>query len=347
MIFILKSTATPADRAALVAAIEGRGARAIDISEGDALAVAAVGGDSNRVSKLQAMPFVEKTHAVARPWKLANRANPEDETTVMIGGVAVGGDHFAAIAGPCAVESEAQLLTVATAVRDAGASILRGGAFKPRTSPYSFQGLGIEGLKLLRSVAGRLDLPVVTEAMDPRHIDAVVQYSDGIQIGSRNSQNFPLLTEAGRSGKPVLLKRGMNQTLKELLLAAEYILNAGGGGVILCERGVRSFDTETRHILDIAAVPALHAMTHLPVLVDPSHATGRAELVAPCARAAVAVGAHGIMIEVHHDPCSARSDGRQALLPAEFAQLMERVERLLEVDGRILSRCVGRSRGSE
>ncbi|HKE00792.1 MAG TPA: 3-deoxy-7-phosphoheptulonate synthase, partial [Planctomycetota bacterium] len=220
-------------------------------------------------------------------------------------------------------------------------AILRGGAFKPRTSPYSFQGLGRDALRWLREVGDSLEMAVATEVLDPREVETVARFADALQIGSRSSQNFPLLVEAGRSGKPVLLKRGMAQTLKELVLAAEYVLNAGGS-VILCERGVRSFDSETRHLLDLAAVPALRSMTHLPVVVDPSHATGRSELVAPMAKAAVAAGADGLLIEVHPDPPSALSDGRQALRPVEFAALMERVERLLEVEGRTLSTPAGR-----
>jgi 3-deoxy-7-phosphoheptulonate synthase len=274
------------------------------------------------------MPCVDRAIALARPYRQVGREARRGDTIVRVGDVPIGGEHFAVIAGPCAVEGEEQLRAIATAVRDAGAAILRGGAFKPRTSPYSFQGLGEEGLAILRAVADELELAVVTEALDPRHVEAVARRADAIQIGSRNSQNFPLLTEVGKVGKPILLKRGMAQTLKELLLAAEYVLNAGAPGVILCERGVRTFDTETRHLLDLGAVPALQAMSHLPVIVDPSHATGRAELVAPLAKAAVAAGANGLLVEVHSDPTVALSDGRQALRPAEFAELMERVERL-------------------
>jgi 3-deoxy-7-phosphoheptulonate synthase len=337
VIFILRPGTTPADRARLIAAIEELGLRAVDVSESGAVAIAAVGGNSTRAASLQSLPCVERTVSFGRPYRQVGRdANREDQI-VYVNKTPVGGEHFAVIAGPCAVEGEAQLRRIASEIKAAGASVLRGGAFKPRTSPYSFQGLGLDGLRLLRSVADECDLAVVTEALDPRQVDVVAQYADAIQIGSRSSQNFPLLVEAGRSGKPVLLKRGMSQTLKELLLSAEYVMNAGGAGVILCERGVRNFDSETRNLLDIAAVPALHSMTHLPVIVDPSHSTGRSEFVAPAAKAAVAAGANGILIEVHDNPCAALSDGRQALLPAQFAELMQKVERILEIEGKVLS----------
>ncbi len=337
MIFVLRTGATASDRAELTRALEGLGLRAVDLSQGAVSAIAALGDRLERASGLQALPFVDRVIALARPYRLAAREAGREASVVTVGSVPVGGEHFAVIAGPCAVESEEQLRASASAVRDAGASILRGGAYKPRTSPYSFQGIGAEALRWLRSTADALEMAVVTEALDPRDVETVARHADAIQIGSRNSQNFPLLVEAGRSGKPVLLKRGMAQTLKELLLAAEYALNAGGAGVILCERGVRSFDAETRHLLDLAAVPTLRSMTHLPVVVDPSHGTGRSELVAPMAKAAVVAGANGLMVEVHANPVSALSDGRQALLPADFSALMTRVERLLEVEGRLLS----------
>lgn len=311
--------------------------RAVDISDGAVHAIAAVGPNQHAISGLQSLTFVERTISISKPWRHIGRETKSTDTVVHVGNVPVGAENFVVIAGPCAVESEAQLRAAAAAVRDAGAAILRGGAFKPRTSPYSFQGLGIDGLKLLKNVAAEFEMPVITEALDPRHVETIIRHADAIQIGSRNSQNYPLLVEAGRSGRPVLLKRGMSQTLKELLLSAEYIINAGGTGVILCERGVRGFDPETRHILDIAAVPALRALTHLPVIVDPSHATGRSEFVTSMAKAAVAAGASGLIIEVHPDPCSAMSDGRQALPPAEFTILMSAVERLLEVEEKVLS----------
>ncbi|MFN0207870.1 MAG: 3-deoxy-7-phosphoheptulonate synthase [Planctomycetota bacterium] len=342
MIFILRPGASPQDRSRLITSIEELGFRAVDVSEPGATAIAAIGGIPSAISHLQSLPCVERTVSFGRPWRQVGRSNRREDTIVYINKTPVGAEHFIVIAGPCAVENETQLKTIAQNVKDAGAAVLRGGAFKPRTSPYSFQGLGLDGLKLLRNTADELDLAVVTEALDPRQVETVARYADAIQIGSRSSQNFPLLVEAGRSGKPVLLKRGMAQTLKELLLSAEYILNAGGAGVILCERGVRNFDTEARNLLDINAVPALQSMTHLPVIVDPSHATGRSEFVASAAKAAVAAGSNGLMIEVHHDPCSAASDGRQALVPAEFVNLMEKVERILEIEGKTLSAPVRR-----
>jgi 3-deoxy-7-phosphoheptulonate synthase len=336
MIFVLRPGATANDRAQLLAAIEQRGARAIDVSEPGTMAIAALGGDAS-VAGLQAHPCVERVLTVSRPYRQASREARREDTVVRAGNVPLGGDHFAVIAGPCAVESEAQLRASATAAREAGAAILRGGAFKPRTSPYSFQGLGLDALAWLRQVADELDMAVCTEALDTRSVEAVARHADLLQIGSRNSQNFPLLVEAGKTGRPLLLKRGMAQTLKELLLAAEYALNAGAAGVVLCERGVRTFDSETRHVLDIAAVPALQQLTHLPVIVDPSHATGRSELVPAVAKASVAAGASGLMVEIHDDPTRAKSDGRQALRPAEFTALMEKVERLLELEGKVLS----------
>jgi len=344
LIFVLRPSATSSDRQRLVHEIEKLGARAHDVSEGSTLAVAtqsAPGASTSALGALQALPFVERVLTIAKPYKLAAREPGRGRSVVSIGSVPVGGDSFAVIAGPCAVESELQLRASALGARDAGASILRGGAYKPRTSPYSFQGLGADGLKMLRDIGDELEMPVITEALDPRDVELVARYADALQIGSRNSQNFPLLSEAGRTGKPVMLKRGMAQTLKELLLAAEYVLRAAPAGaaasVILCERGVRSFDGETRNLLDLASVPALQELCHLPVIVDPSHATGRSELVAPMAKAAVAAGADGLMVEVHPDPLAARSDGRQALRPSEFAALMEKVERLLEIEGKQLA----------
>jgi 3-deoxy-7-phosphoheptulonate synthase len=241
------------------------------------------------------------------------------------------------IAGPCAVESEAQLLIAAEAVAAAGAAALRGGAFKPRTSPRSFQGLGEAGLRLLATARARTGLPVVTEVMDPRQVDLVAEHADMLQVGSRNMQNFPLLREVGRCGKPVLLKRGAAATIDELLGAADYILEAGNPDVVLCERGVRSFDPSTRYLLDLAVVPALRARTSLPVIVDPSHGTGRVDLILPMARGAVAVGADGLLIEVHPEPAAALSDGHQALSPSQFSALMEEIRHWIPASGRYLS----------
>jgi 3-deoxy-7-phosphoheptulonate synthase len=238
------------------------------------------------------------------------------------------------IAGPCAVEGEKQMDTIAAAVSKAGANILRGGAFKPRTSPYSFQGLGEEGLKILRATGDRHGMPVVTEVMDPRRVDVVDQYADMFQIGARNMQNFVLLTEVGKTTKPVLLKRGMSATIKDLLMSAEYVLSQGNPNVVLCERGVKGFDPETRNLFDIAAVPAVKARSHLPIIVDPSHATGRPDLIPACALAGAAAGADGVHVEVHHCPEEALSDGSQALLPDQYSQLAGQIRKIIEMLGR-------------
>jgi 3-deoxy-7-phosphoheptulonate synthase len=260
---------------------------------------------------------------------------------VVSDGVAIGGDSFVVMAGPCAVESREQLFAAAEAVAAAGAGMLRGGAFKPRTSPRSFQGLGVPGLHLLAEAHRRTGLPVVTEVMDPRDVDLVGQHAAMLQIGSRNMQNFPLLREVGRQSKPVLLKRGAAATIDELLQAADYVLQGGNGNVVLCERGIRSFDPSTRYALDLAAVPVLRTRTGLPVVVDPSHGTGRAECVPAMARAALVAGADGLLIEVHPAPEQALCDGAQALRPGEFAQLMGELRRLLPTVGRRLQRPAG------
>jgi 3-deoxy-7-phosphoheptulonate synthase len=259
-----------------------------------------------------------------------------------LGGVSIGGEGIVVMAGPCAVESPEQIRTIAAAVARAGARVLRGGAFKPRTSPYSFQGLGEEGLELLREAADEHGMLVVTEAMDPTQVGVVSRYADIIQIGARNMQNFNLLREAGRAEVPVLLKRGFSATIKELLMAAEYIMSEGNERVILCERGIRTFSDFTRFTLDLAAVPVLKRETHLPVIVDPSHATGRRDMVIPLARAAIAAGADGVMVEVHHRPEEALSDGPQALVPDQFAQLMRELAPIAHTIGR---RIEGREEG--
>ena len=253
--------------------------------------------------------------------KLASKEFRE-RTVVKVGNITVGADGAVVIAGPCSVESREQVMEVAEAVKEAGAHMLRGGAFKPRTSPYSFQGLGEEGLKYLREAGDAFGLPVVTEVLDPRHVSLVAEYADVLQVGARNMQNFPLLREVGKAGKPVLLKRGFGSTIEELLNAAEYILLEGNDQVMLCERGIRTFERATRFTLDIAAVPVLKELTHLPVIVDPSHAAGKRSLVPPLAKAALAAGADGIMVEVHPKPEEALSDGPQSLRPEEFAELM-------------------------
>jgi 3-deoxy-7-phosphoheptulonate synthase len=257
------------------------------------------------------------------------------------GGVKVGGSDIAVIAGPCSVESEQQILEAARIVRDNGATMLRGGAFKPRTSPYAFQGLGKAGLRLLAQARAETGLLIVTEALEPESVDLVVEYADVLQIGARNMQNYPLLRRAGRCGKPVLLKRGIAATITELLLSAEYLLAEGNHDVILCERGIRSFDPSTRNVFDVAAIPVVKELSHLPIVADPSHATGRRSKVVPMARAAVAAGADGLVVEVHPQPDRALSDGEQSLFPAQFAEMMREIAAVAEAIGRKIAEPVG------
>jgi 3-deoxy-7-phosphoheptulonate synthase len=280
------------------------------------------------------LPGVFEVIPVSHPYKLVSREFHPEDTVVSMGGVPIGGGKLAVIAGPCAVESLDQTLAVARAVKEAGASILRGGAFKPRTSPYAFQGLGEEGLRILAAARDATGLPVVTEVLDTANVDLVARYADGLQIGARNMQNFELLKMVGRKGKPVLLKRGMSATLEEFLLAAEYVMAEGNPNVVLCERGVRTFADHTRNTLDLSIVPAVERLSHLPIVVDPSHGTGRRDKVAPMSCAAVAAGADGLIIEVHNKPEEALSDGPQALTPALFADLMARIRPIASAVGR-------------
>jgi 3-deoxy-7-phosphoheptulonate synthase len=277
---------------------------------------------------LSAIDGVEQVLPIVKPFKLADRNRNSRDTVVQVGAVQIGGGSLALIAGPCAVEELDSLRRIAARVKAAGANILRGGAFKPRTSPYSFQGLGVEGLKILRQVGDEFSLPVVTEIMNVTQVEVVCQYADMLQIGSRNMQNFDLLREVGQASKPVLLKRGMSATVRELLMSAEYVLSAGNSQVILCERGVKSFEDSTRNMLDLSAVPNVKAQSHLPIIVDPSHATGRADLVPAMTRAAIAAGADGVIVEVHDCPERALSDGAQALRPDQFDTLMKDLQRL-------------------
>ena len=290
--------------------------------------------DKLQVEPLQAIAGVEQVLPILKPFKLASREFHPDDSVVDVSGVRIGRGSMAMIAGPCAVESEEVLLEIAAPVKAAGANILRGGAFKPRTSPYSFQGLGEEGLRILRAVGDRMGMPVVSEVMDPRQVELVERYADMLQIGARNMQNFNLLSEVGQTRKPVLLKRGLSATVKDLLMSAEYILSAGNPNVVLCERGVRSFEDSTRNTLDLSSVPNVQGLSHLPIIVDPSHATGRPDLIPAMARAAVAAGADGVHIEVHSRPEHALSDGAQALLPAQYAELMTQLRALAAVVGR-------------
>ncbi|HXV75080.1 MAG TPA: 3-deoxy-7-phosphoheptulonate synthase [Candidatus Polarisedimenticolaceae bacterium] len=292
-------------------------------------------------ARLAALPGVVELISVTKPYKLTGREMKPEDTVVRVGDVEIGGAELVVIAGPCSVESDEQTLTTARAVRAGGARMLRGGAFKPRTSPYSFQGLGQQGLHILEAARRETRLPVVSEAVDIESFDAVERSVDVIQIGSRNMQNYSLLRRAGRSPKPILLKRWMSGTLKEFLMAAEYVLAAGNANVVLCERGIRAFSDYSRYTLDISIVPELKRLTHLPVIVDPSHAAGKRDLVIPLARAAVAAGADGLMVEVHPQPEAALSDGAQALTPALFEKLMREIDRLAPALDRSTSKPAG------
>ena len=338
MIIILKSGASDEQIDHVVERIEALGLQA-HLSRGTYRTVVGVIGDESKlqVEPLMAIAGVAQVVPVLPPYKLASLEAHSQPTIVEVGGVKIGGGHLGMIAGPCAIENGERLDAIAGEVKAAGANILRGGAFKPRTSPYAFQGLGEDGLKILRETGDKHKMPVVTEVMDPRRVELVAEYSDMLQIGARNMQNFVLLTEVGQADKPVLLKRGMNATIKDLLMSAEYILSQGNPNVVLCERGVKGFDPATRNIYDLAAVPACKQETHLPIIVDPSHATGRPELIPPCALAGVAAGADGVHIEVHNCPEESASDGAQALLPEQYAELAEQIRRLAELFGKSIS----------
>jgi len=303
------------------------------MSRGESRTIIGVIGDETKpqAQNFSAIPGVEQVLAIMKPFKLASREFHKEESIVYVGKVRIGAGSLAMIAGPCAVESYEVMDTVAKYVKAGGANILRGGAFKPRTSPYAFQGMGEDGLKILRDVGDKYDMPVVTEVMDPRQVELVCRYADMLQLGARNMQNFDLLKECGRTNKPVLLKRGMSATVKDLLMSAEYILSEGNKDVVLCERGVRSFEDSTRNMLDMSAVPNVKGQSHLPIIVDPSHATGRPDLIPSMCRASIAAGADGVHVEVHSCPEKALSDGPQALLPHQFLDLMGELRRLAAV----------------
>ena len=304
----------------------------VHISEGSEVTILGLIGDTSRIDMdlLKSLEMVETVKRISEPYKQANRKFHPEDTVVEAGGVKIGGGHFAMIAGPCSVESEDQIIEVAQAVKASGANILRGGAFKPRTSPYAFQGMKGEGIRLLQKAREATGLPIVTEIMNIFTLDLFADV-DIIQVGARNMQNFDLLKELGKTNKPILLKRGLANTLQELLMSAEYIMSEGNEQVILCERGIRTFETATRNTLDLSAVPVLRGMTHLPIVVDPSHATGKANLVTPMACAAAACSADAIMIEVHNNPACALCDGPQSLTPPQFDALNKQVQRIREV----------------
>ncbi|MCG6957031.1 MAG: 3-deoxy-7-phosphoheptulonate synthase [Gemmatimonadetes bacterium] len=336
MLVVMKHNATDQDIKRVVDVVGDMGYEARPIPGGQRTAVGILGNDGRVDSaRLEGMEGVLEVIPVTHPYKQVSREWREENTVVALAnGTKVGGSDVVVMAGPCAVENESQIMDIAHQMRDLGATVLRGGAFKPRTSPYSFQGLGLRGLELLAKAREASGLAIVTEALDPEGAEAVADFADVVQIGARNMQNYALLRRAGRLGKPVLLKRGMSATIDELLLAAEYILAEGNEKVILCERGVRSFDTHTRNLLDLTAIPVVKALSHLPIIADPSHGTGLRAKVTPMARAAVAAGADGIIVEVHPDPARALSDGAQSLYPEQFAELMEQI--------RVIARAIGR-----
>jgi 3-deoxy-7-phosphoheptulonate synthase len=342
MMIVMKETATDEEVEAVVEKIERAGALAHRSRGARVTVIGAIGDVEQDVTVeglgLEGQPGVDRVVPILKPYKLASAQITHGERTVLdIDGRKVGGNNFALIAGPCTVESREQTLETARVVRDAGATLLRGGAYKPRTSPYAFQGLGQEGLRLLAEAKAETGLPIVTELMDISDLEPVLEVADVIQIGARNMQNYPLLAEIGRSGRPALLKRGLSATLDELLMAAEYILKEGNPNVMLCERGIRTFENAYRFTLDLMAVPVLKELSHLPVIVDPSHAAGRRDLVTPLSLAAAAVGADGIIVEVHPNPDEAICDGPQQLRAEDFAEYARAVERATALAGKALS----------
>jgi 3-deoxy-7-phosphoheptulonate synthase len=308
----------------------------VNVSRGEERTVIGILGDERRIAweHLELLPGVERVVRILKPYKLASRDARPENTVVRIGPAVIGGEAIVIIAGPCAVESREQILETAQAVQQAGAHMLRGGAYKPRSSPYSFQGMAEEGLKLLAEAREATGLPVVTEVMAPEQVETVVRYADMLQIGARNMQNFPLLQAVGRSGHPVLLKRGISATVEEWLMAAEYLLSSGNSRIVLCERGIRTFETATRNTTDINAIPVVKQLSHLPVIVDPSHSTGKEEYIESVSRAAIAAGADGLIIEVHPHPEEALSDGAQSLRPKAFTEMLVRVMRVAAAVGR-------------
>ena len=335
MLILLAPDCRPEDRDAIVDKIQGAGCTvsSLPTAHGEVLVAE---GDLDRLDRIPigVHPGVKKIVGLSEAYALTSREHQADPTIVEVGPVRIGGGGFTIIGGPCAVESREQVFEAAQAVKDAGADMLRGGAYKPRTSPYSFRGLGIDGLMLLREAGQATGLPTVSEVCDPRHIEAMMTNVDMLQIGTRNMSNFDLLIEVGKSGHPVLLKRGRSATIADWLLAAEYILAQGNPNVVLCERGIRGFDSATRNTLDLAAIPAVRARSHLPIVIDPSHATGGSACVPPLARAAIAAGADGVMIETHIDPTCAKSDAEQAMLPSDFHDLCDDLRLIHKVTNR-------------
>jgi 3-deoxy-7-phosphoheptulonate synthase len=343
MLIVMRHGAADEEVERVVATIEEMGYQARPMPGKQRTSVGLVGNDG-RVdgSRLAALPGVQEIIHVTKPYKQVSREWKAEPTIVRLaGGLSVGGEDVVVMAGPCSVESEPQILAAARAVREAGATVLRAGAFKPRSSPYAFQGLGRAGLKLLARAREETGLLIVTEAMDAEGLEEVVEVADIVQLGARNMQNYSLLKLAGRCGKPILLKRGLSATIQELLLSAEYILAEGNRQVILCERGIRSFDPSTRNLLDLTAIPVVHGLSHLPIVADPSHGTGHRDMVIPMARAAVAAGADGLLVEVHPAPDRALSDGAQSLYPEQFERLMKEVRLIADAIGRRVAEAAG------
>jgi 3-deoxy-7-phosphoheptulonate synthase len=335
MIIVLRKDATKEEKAKIIERIESLGL-AVHLSEGKERTIIGAIGDESRLEgkPIDSMPGIETVMPILKPYKLVSREFQRHDSVININGVEIGGNKIQMIAGPCSVETEESLLATAKEVAATGTLLMRGGAFKPRTSPYSFQGLGETGLKYLQEAKDQTGLLIVTELMDPRDLDVILKYADVIQIGARNMQNFRLLKEVGGVDKPILLKRGLNATIKEFLMSAEYVASEGNRKIILCERGIRTFETATRNTLDVSAIPVIKELSHLPVIVDPSHAVGRWDLVGAVSKAAVAAGADGLMIEVHNDPQNALCDGAQSLTPAKYAKLCEELKNIAQAIGR-------------
>ncbi|MCK9478992.1 MAG: 3-deoxy-7-phosphoheptulonate synthase [Firmicutes bacterium] len=335
MIIVLKPKTTKNDIESIISFLKQYNVSS-DVSKGVDTTIIGLVGDTSSVNSeaLQTNPHVERVMIVTEPFKKSNRKFHPQNSVIDVSGAKVGGKSLAVIAGPCSVESEEQICSIAHDVKASGATFLRGGAFKPRTSPYSFQGLEVQGLELLKKAKAQTGLPIVTEIMSPRFVEHFERDVDVIQIGARNMQNFDLLKEVGKTKKPILLKRGLSSTIEEWLMSAEYIMAGGNPNVILCERGIRTFETQTRNTLDISAIPVIKRLSHLPIIVDPSHATGISHLVEPLAKASIAAGADGVIIEVHNNPACAMCDGPQSITPAVFDQLMKKIAAYAAIDGR-------------
>jgi 3-deoxy-7-phosphoheptulonate synthase len=337
MVIIMKAD-TPSEEITSIKEKIERQSCAVNVSVGSTHCVLGIIGDTTQIdlSGIEANEYVEKVMRVQQPYKLANRIFHPESSEINVGSQIIGGNKISIIAGPCSVENEDQIVGIAKSIKESGATFLRGGAYKPRTSPYSFQGLKLEGLELLKLARKETGLPIVTEIMSPDLIDTFVEDVDVIQVGARNMQNFDLLKQLGKTQKPILLKRGLSATIEELLMSAEYIMSEGNKNVILCERGIRTFENYTRNTLDLSAIPAIKKLSHLPIIVDPSHACGMWWMVEALSKAAIAVGADGLMVEVHNDPENARCDGQQSIKPGKFKSMVQVLSKIAAIDGRII-----------